>query len=119
MRRFHLCLGYVSVALGICGIVLPLVPTTPFVLLAAWCFARSNPRLAEWLYRHPRFGPPLSNWRDQGAISRRAKAWALGGMGLSYALTLWLTESLVIALILAAVMSSVAMYLVTRPSPRS
>lgn len=119
MRKVHLCVGYASVALGLCGTVLPLLPTTPFLLLAVWCFARSNPELAERLYRHPRFGPPLSDWRDQRAISRGTKAWALGMLALSYGISVWLTGRLAAALILAAVMGPVAAYLATRPGPRA
>ena len=73
MRRFYLCLGYASLALGVIGIFLPVLPTTPFVLLAAWCFARSNPALADRLYSHPRFGAVLRAWRDERAIPLRAK----------------------------------------------
>jgi uncharacterized protein len=117
-RRFHLLLGYVCVALGTLGLVLPLLPTTPFILLATWCFARSNPALADWLYSHPRFGPPLSDWRDQRAISPKSKVYALTALGLSYASTVWFTESRILPVILAFVLGSVAFYLVTRPSPR-
>ena len=118
MRRFYLCLGYASLALGIVGIFLPVLPTTPFVLLAAWCFARSNPALAERLYRHPRFGPLLTAWRDQRAIPRHAKIYALTTIALSYALILWLTESRILPVVLAAIMGSVALYIATRPAPR-
>ena len=118
MRRFYLCLGYASLALGIVGIFLPILPTTPFVLLAAWCFSRSNPVLAERLYSHPRFGPLLIVWRDQRAITRRAKIYALTALASSYALILWLTESRILPVVLAVIMGSVAIYIATRPIPR-
>lgn len=118
MRRLYLGLGYASLALGVIGIFLPLLPTTPFVLLAAWCFARSNPALAERLYGHPRFGPLLTTWRDQRAIPLRAKISALAALALSYAIILWLSESPLLPVILAAIMGSVALYIATRPTPR-
>ncbi len=118
MRRVHLCLGYASLALGIVGIFLPVLPTTPFVLLAVWFFARSDPALAERLYSHPRFGPLLTTWRDEKAIPRRAKVYALGMLALSYGLILWLTESGALPVVLAIVMGGVALYIATRPAPR-
>ncbi|KLK92044.1 membrane protein [Microvirga vignae] len=118
MRRFHLALGYASLVLGIVGIVLPVLPTTPFIILAAWCFARSNPALSERLYEHPRFGALLTTWRDQRAIPSRAKLYALLMLALSYTITVWLTRNAYLPFILAAIMGSVALYIVTRPSPR-
>lgn len=118
MRRLHLALGYASLALGIVGIVLPVLPTTPFIILAAWCFARSNPALAAWLYDHPRFGKLLTTWRDQRAIPPRAKVYALLSLAVSYAITVWLTSSPVVPYILAAIMGSVGLYIATRPTPR-
>ncbi|WP_425374047.1 YbaN family protein [Microvirga calopogonii] len=118
MRPFFLGLGYASLALGILGIFLPLLPTTPFVLLAVWCFARSNPALADKLYNHPRFGPLLTTWRDQRAIPRHAKIYALATLALSYALILWLAEGRILPVVLAAIMGSVALYIATRPTPR-
>ena len=118
MRRFYLCLGYASLALGALGVVLPILPTTPFVILAAWCFARSHPALAQRLYGHPRFGRLLSDWRDQGAIPLRAKICALAALAVSYGVCVWLVDSPTPPFILAAVMGSVALYIVTRPRPR-
>ena len=118
MRTFYLTLGYASFALGILGVVLPVLPTTPFIILAAWCFTRSNPALAARLYNHPRFGSLLTTWRDQRAIPSRVKIYALAVMAASYAATVWLTTSPYVPFILAAVMGGVGYYIVTRPTPR-
>jgi hypothetical protein len=118
MRRLYLSLGYASAALGVLGIALPLLPTTPFMLLAVWCFLRSDPALAERLMRHPRFGPPLADWRREGAIAPRAKLAALVAMLASYALTVWASGSLPLAVGLAVVMGGAGLYVATRPNPR-
>jgi len=80
--------GLLAVGLGILGIALPLLPTVPFFLLAAFCFARSNPVWEQRLLDHPRYGPPLRQWRTRRAISRKAKLAALTAMGASIALSL-------------------------------
>ena len=67
-RHFYLVAGWLSLGLGAIGAVLPLLPTVPFVILAAFCFARSSPRLEAWLVGHPVFGPHIAAWRDYGAI---------------------------------------------------
>lgn len=71
--------GMASLVTGIVGIFLPLLPTTPFVLLAAFCFTRSSTRCERWLLGHPRFGPMVRQWRARRAIPRRVKqlAWAM------------------------------------------
>ena len=79
MRLVYIAIGCTAVVLGVAGIFLPLLPTTPFLLLAAWAFARSSPRLEAWLVRHPRLGPPISAWRERGAIPARAKIVAIPG----------------------------------------
>lgn len=88
MRYLYLALGFVFVALGVIGAFLPLLPTTPFLIAAAACFARSSPRLESWLIGHPRFGPVLSSWRKHGAIPRTAKLLALAGVGSGFLLFL-------------------------------
>ena len=70
-------LGCVSLALGIAGIFLPLLPTTPFLLLAAALWVRSSPRLYAWLLRHPRLGEYVRNFRENRAIPLRAKVVSL------------------------------------------
>lgn len=117
MRRFQLCLGYAGIALAALGVFLPLLPTTPFLLLAVWCFARSNPAIADRLYAHPSFGPALTAWRDQRAISRRPKGLALMMLVFSFGATAWLSSGPVVTSIAGATMGSVALYLVTRPIP--
>ena len=88
MRLVYLVLGFLSLLLAAAGIVLPLLPTVPFVLLAAFFFARGHPPIEAWLLRHPRFGPHIVAWRAHGAISRRGKRAALLAFGVSAAVSL-------------------------------
>lgn len=118
LRLVLLGLGWTMLALGVAGIFLPLLPTTPFLLLAAWLFSRSSPRLEQWLFDHPMFGRPLRDWREAGAISRRAKLFAIALMGLSF-LFFWLRlePSAPAAAIVAMVMIAVSAFIVSRPEP--
>src|SRR5690606_16765109 len=79
-RWLWLVLGFLSVGCGLVGAVLPMVPTTPFLLLAAFAFARSSPRLHRWLLSHRYFGPLITNWQQHGSIDRKAKFSAIGVM---------------------------------------
>ena len=73
VKIFLTILGLVSFALAVAGIFLPLLPTTPLLLLAAWCFVHSSPRLYEWLMQHPKFGPYIRNFRENRAIPLHVK----------------------------------------------
>ncbi len=82
-RTLYLAGGFASLALGTVGALLPLLPTVPFVILAAFCFARSSPALERRLVEHPRFGPHIVAWREKGAISRKGKRAALAAFAVS------------------------------------
>lgn len=86
-RYFYLAAGYLSLTLGGIGILLPLLPTVPFMILAAFCFARSSPRLEAWLVEHRHFGQHIKAWREKGAISRRGKTAALAAFAASVVLS--------------------------------
>lgn len=81
-------LGALFVALGVLGMFLPVLPTTPFLLLAAACFARSSSRIYHWLMRHRTFGPILREWNQHHAIPYRAKRVALVMIALSFTLSI-------------------------------
>jgi hypothetical protein len=81
--------GWLALAAGIVGIFLPLLPTTPFVLLAAFCLSRSSERAEAWLLTHPRFGPMVRDWRERRAMPLRAKQVAWVMMALSSAWAWW------------------------------
>lgn len=105
------------VALGAIGAVLPLMPTTIFLIFAAWFFAKSSPRLEAWLLNHPQFGPVLRNWREKGAISARGKAAACGGMAFGFLVFLFAAKpGLWLGLGVAAFFAASAAYVLSRPT---
>lgn len=86
--------GWLCVLLALAGILLPLLPATPFLLLAAWCFSRSSPRFHHWLLHHPRFGSYLRNIQAGRGLSRRQALTAIGLLWLSLGLSAWIVEHL-------------------------
>lgn len=115
-RRAWQALALACVGLGSAGAVLPLVPTTPFLLVAAWAASRSSPRLHVWLYDHPRFGPLLRDWRDHRALHPRTKAVALALIALSWLFMIVSVESVPARIAASIVILTVATFLATRPS---
>lgn len=114
-RVLWLTLGIISIACGIAGVLLPLVPTTPFLLLAAFAFARSSPRLHSWLVTHPRLGPPITDWRTHGAIGRRSKIVAVAVMGATPFISVTMGLSGTVLLVQAVVLCASAAFILTRP----
>ncbi|MCB1398070.1 MAG: YbaN family protein [Rhodobacter sp.] len=117
MRIVWIIAGGVSLGVGVAGIVLPLVPTTPLLLLTAFCFARSSPRLEMWLVEHPRLGPPIRDWRAEGAISTRGKTLAMIAIAATFTLSLVLRLPSHVLLIQAVTLGAVTLFILTRPGP--
>lgn len=109
-------LAYISALLGLAGVVLPLLPTTPFVLLAAFFASKGSPAFALWLEQHPAFGPAIEQWRERRAIPLKAKLLALGMMVLSWTMLLALGSPLLVLTISGLCLSAIAAYLISRPS---
>ncbi|KRE11169.1 hypothetical protein ASE63_20855 [Bosea sp. Root381] len=107
--------GWILTAIGVVGLILPLMPGTIFLIAAAWCFSQSSPRFEAWLLGHPRLGPQVLRWRERGAIARRVKYIACGSMALSFAI-LTRTDAPPIALWLSgACLLAAAGYVASRP----
>ena len=110
-----LALAVISLVLGIVGIFLPVLPTVPFLLLAAWAAGHSSPRLSRWLETHPHLGPPIADWRRGGVVSRRAKWLATACMAAGGGASVVLLRGHWAALASVAVMAGVLAWLWRRP----
>jgi uncharacterized membrane protein YbaN (DUF454 family) len=116
-RILWFALAVTSLALGATGVFLPVLPTTPFLLLAGYAAARSSTRLHGWLLAHRVFGPPIRDWQSHRAVSRRAKVVASITMAASAVLLFAVGPSLWLAAGITALMASVAGWLWLRPEP--
>jgi len=113
---FYLIFAYLCAGLGIIGAFLPVLPTTPFLLLAAWAATRGSPELHRWLHDHPRFGPPLIAWEKNRAVSVSGKWLACSLMTASWTIMVLVTESWIVPIITGLLFCSVGGYLITRPN---
>lgn len=110
-------LGWVMVALGFVGLLLPVMPTTIFLILAAGCFSHSSPRFEQWLLDHRWFGTSIRRWRERRAIPLKAKIVAIVSMAGGYVVLLlsarpvWWADLIVATLLIAC-----ATYVATRPN---
>lgn len=116
-RHVWTLLGLVCLVVGMVGIVVPLLPTTPLLILAAYLFSHGSPRMHDWLINHRIFGPPIRNWHEHRAISRRAKVWAVTAIALLFILSIALDVPQWVLVIEAMILGTVALYLLTRPTP--
>ena len=114
MRRLYLAACVFFVALGAVGAALPLLPTVPFLLLAAFCFARSNPAWEQKLLDHPTWGPQIIDWRERGSVSRKSKVIAIGSIAAGVGFT-WATIGFPWVWISIAVLVVCGGWIATRP----
>ena len=107
---------HLALVLGVIGVFVPLLPTTPFILLAAWCFLRSSPRFHAWLTTYPRFGPMICDWHERGAIAPKVKALAVAMMTSSVAVIWWKVDPLAVKIGVSAFLAAIAAFIVSRPN---
>lgn len=115
LRPVLFVLGCASAAIGVVGIILPGLPGTVFLILAAWCFTRSSPRFEAWLLDHPHLGPPVRQWRARGAIPRAAKWFACVSLAASWLIIYATSVSSIAVVGLGVFFLGVAAFIVTRP----
>ena len=114
-----LLIGWLFVIIGAIGIFLPVLPTTPFLLISLWAFSQSSERFHDWLYNHRIFGPPLQNWTKYGVIPLRAKIIALATMAISATLVILYSSAPWYGLAAMIVLMGIgAGFILTRPSHR-
>ena len=117
VRWFLVGFGWLNVGLGLIGVFIPGLPTTVFMLIALWAFSKSSERFQEWLWTHPRFGPPIQGWHRHRVISKRAKTLAVGSMSASFLFILFFVAAdWILPSIMAGIMIPVSLYLITRAS---
>lgn len=119
MRYFYLALAWLALSLGVIGVVLPVLPTTPFLLVALWAGSKGSSRFKWWLLRHRLFGPPLMQWYRHGAIAPTAKAMAVTMMSLSWFFVFLKGSHPAVVIFLAVLFTCLSIFLCTRPSPQS
>ncbi|WP_193143062.1 MULTISPECIES: YbaN family protein [unclassified Meridianimarinicoccus] len=116
MRVLWLMTGFLAVGTGTLGIFLPLLPTVPLMILAAFCFGKSSPRLHNWLVNHPVYGEHIRDWHAKGAIHRNAKKLATVSIAVAFGLSVLMGVRAQILMIQALVLCAVLIFIWTRPT---
>ena len=117
LRPGYLVLAYVALAVGIAGIILPLLPATPFLLIAVWAGSRGSQRVHDWIFEQPRFARLINDWREQGAIPLNAKWLATAMMITSFLTLIWSGANAWLLLGMGIFFGCVGGFLWTRPNP--
>jgi len=117
MRLFYLGLAWLFFLIGAFGVVLPVVPTTPFMLLALWCFSKSSVRFHNWLYQHKFFGPPLQQWEQHRVIPLPAKIMSVTMMAGSFVYLAFFKQLALVFLVPTALLMLYGLwFILTKPS---
>ncbi|CBS91051.1 YbaN family protein [Azospirillum lipoferum] len=116
-RWLWLLIGHSAVGLATAGAILPVLPTVPFLLVAGWAYARSNPALRERLRNDPRFGPAVREWQDRGAVPVKAKVFAVAGMSSGFTVLALSSPGYLVLGSVGMVMVAAGTYVVSRPAP--
>lgn len=111
-----LSLGHIFVALGVAGLFIPILPTTPFLLVALWCYGKSSEKFRQKLLNHPKVGPLLRDWSERGIIRRKSKVIAICFLVFSLAVGLFFFRNVWYVVALAALYTLAALFILTRPS---
>ncbi|WP_034912834.1 MULTISPECIES: DUF454 family protein [Erwinia] len=114
-RIILLIIGWLAMGLATLGVVLPLLPTTPFLLVAAWCFARSSPRFHHWLLYRSVFGRYLRHWQQHRALPPRTKGRMIVVTLATFALSLWLVNILWVRLMLICLLAGLIIFMLRLP----
>ena len=117
LRYLLLVVAWLSLALGLIGLVTPVLPTVPFVILASWAGMRSSRRVHDYLESHRVFGPVIRDWREHGAVKRKAKVIATVSMVGGAALLWWMSPARLVPAVVSACMAAIAIWLWLRPEP--
>ncbi|RAT17616.1 hypothetical protein AU490_10610 [Lonsdalea populi] len=114
-RMILIVLGWLAVVLATLGVVLPLLPTTPFLLLAAWCFARSSPRFHYWLLHRSWLGGYLRHWQQHRALPPGVKAKAVMAIVATFAVSIWMVNILWVRGLLLVIMACLLIFMLRLP----
>lgn len=114
MKRYiYLFLGFVTLGLGILGIFLPVLPTTPFLLLTSFFFVRSSDRLNRWLMNHRVFGPQIRSFTEHRALKQSTKVTSVATMWLSMGLSMYFIKNIYVSALLVLIGVSVSYYIIS------
>ncbi len=109
--------GYLSLGLAIAGFTLPVLPGTPFILLAAWCFYKGKHPMAEKMRQHAKWGPMIRNWQAGHGIRRRIKWIAILSMWTSGLISCWMTNQFFLWILIPIILTTVSLWLWRLPEP--
>lgn len=117
-KTIYLTIGWITLLLGLIGIFVPLLPTTPFLLVSAWSFSRSSERLHQWLLNHPRFGIHIRNWESGHLMQRQAKVKSIIAIFITFSLSISFAPMPDHARIILAVFGvGLSIFLISLPEP--